>query len=204
MNNELTTYQVNLLITELKKYKKAIGYSLDDIMGISPTLCTHRNHLENESYFSIELQRRLNPNLKGVVKKEILKLLDVGVIYPISDNTWVSLVHCVPKKGGIKVVKNAKDELIPTRTITGHRMCIHYRKLNAASKKDHFPLLFIIQMLERLTNYPYYGFLDGYSGFFQISIHPNDQENTTFTCPNGTFAYKRMPFGLCNAPATFQ
>ncbi|CAA7037213.1 unnamed protein product [Microthlaspi erraticum] len=172
--------------------------------GISPTLCTHRIHLENESISSIEPQRRLNPNLKEVVKKEILKLLDAGVIYPISDSTWVSPVHCVPKKGGMTVIKNDKDELIPTRTITGHRMCIDYRKLNAASRKDHFPLPFIDQMLERLANHHYYCFLDGYSGFFQIPIHPNDQEKITFTCPYGTFAYKRMPFGLCNAPATFQ
>ncbi|XP_048618045.1 uncharacterized protein LOC125589738 [Brassica napus] len=83
-------------------------------------------------------------------------------------------------------------------------MCIDYRKLNSATRKDHFPLPFIDQMLERLANHPYYCFLDGYSGFFQIPIHPEDQEKTTFTCPYGTFAYRRMPFGLCNAPATFQ
>ncbi|CAA7019754.1 unnamed protein product [Microthlaspi erraticum] len=83
-------------------------------------------------------------------------------------------------------------------------MCIDYRKLNAATRKDHFPLPFIDQMLERLANHPYYYFLDGYSGFFQIPIHPDDQEKTTFTCPYGTYAYRRMPFGLCNAPATFQ
>ena len=83
-------------------------------------------------------------------------------------------------------------------------MCIDFRKLNAATRKDHFPLPFIDQMLERLANHPYYCFLDGYSGFFQIPIHPDDQEKTTFTCPYGTYAYRRMPFGLCNAPATFQ
>ncbi|KAG7578951.1 Ribonuclease H-like superfamily [Arabidopsis thaliana x Arabidopsis arenosa] len=204
INAALNDDEVNLLLSELRKYRRAIGYSLSDIKGISPSLCNHRIHLENESYSSIEPQRRLNPNLKEVVKKEILKLLDADVIYPISDSTWVSPVHCVPKKGGMTVVKNEKDELIPTRTITGHRMCIDYRKLNAASRKDHFPLPFIDQMLERLANHPYYCFLDGYSGFFQIPIHPNDQEKTTFTCPYGTFAYKRMPFGLCNAPATFQ
>ncbi|CAA7045980.1 unnamed protein product [Microthlaspi erraticum] len=113
-------------------------------------------------------------------------------------------VHVVPKKGGVTVIRNENEELIPTRTITGHRMCIDYRKLNAATRKDHFPLPFIDQMLERLANHPYYCFLDGYSGFFQIPIHPDDQEKTTFTCPYGTFAYRRMPFGLCNAPATFQ
>ncbi|CAM8951355.1 unnamed protein product [Rhodiola kirilowii] len=83
-------------------------------------------------------------------------------------------------------------------------MCIDFRKLNKATKKDHFPLPFIDQMLERLAKHDYFCYLDGYSGFFQIPIHPQDQEKTTFTCPYGTFAYRRMPFGLCNAPGTFQ
>ncbi|CAA7031632.1 unnamed protein product [Microthlaspi erraticum] len=164
---------------------KAIGYTLDDIKGISPELCIHRIHLEDETTSSIEPQRRLNPNLKEIVKKKILQMLDVGIIYPISDSTWISSVHCVPKKGGIAVIKNDKEELIPTRTIVGHRICIYYRKLNSVSRKDHFPLPFIDQMLERLANHPFYCFLDGYSGFFQIPIHPNDQEKTTFTCRYG-------------------
>ncbi|KAF8107734.1 hypothetical protein N665_0117s0006 [Sinapis alba] len=113
-------------------------------------------HLEDESMTSIKYQRRLNPNLKDVVKKEILKLLDAGVIYPISDSKWVSHVHGVPKKGGITVDKNDRVELIPNRTVTGHRMCIDYRKPNSTSRKDHFPLPFIDQMLERLANHPYY------------------------------------------------
>jgi hypothetical protein len=83
-------------------------------------------------------------------------------------------------------------------------MCIDYRKLNKATKKDHFPLPFIDEMLKRLANHSYFCFLDGYSGFMQIHIHPEDQHKTTFTCPYGTFAYRRMPFGLCNAPASFQ
>ncbi|CAM8948103.1 unnamed protein product [Rhodiola kirilowii] len=83
-------------------------------------------------------------------------------------------------------------------------MCIDFRKLNKATKKDQFPLPFIDQMLERLAKHDYFCYLDGYSGFFQIPIHPQDQEKTTFTCPYGTFAYRRMPFGLCNAPGTFQ
>ena len=83
-------------------------------------------------------------------------------------------------------------------------MCIDYRKLNKVSRKDHFPLPFINQLLERLANHSYFCYLDGYSGFFQILIHPDDQEKTTFTSPYGIYAYRRMPFGLCNAPATFQ
>ncbi|XP_048623789.1 uncharacterized protein LOC106384712 [Brassica napus] len=204
VNVELKNVETALLLCELRKYRKALGYSLADIPGISPDFCMHRIHLEDESMTSVEHQRRLNPNLKDVVKKEIMKLLEAGVIYAISDSKWVSPVHLVPKKGGITVITNEKNELIPTRTVSGHRMCIDFRKLNAVTKKDHFPLPFIDQMLERLANHPYYCFLDGYSGFFQILIHPDDQEKTTFTCPYGTYAYRRMPFGLCNAPATFQ
>ncbi|GJY80511.1 reverse transcriptase domain-containing protein [Tanacetum coccineum] len=97
-----------------------------------------------------------------------------------------------------------RNELIPTRLVTGWRVCIDYRKLNEATRKDHFPLPFMDQMLERLAGNEYYCFLDGFSGYFQIPIDPKDQEKTTFTCPYGTFAYRRMPFGLCNAPGTFQ
>nr|GEZ94887.1 reverse transcriptase domain-containing protein [Tanacetum cinerariifolium] len=108
------------------------------------------------------------------------------------------------QKGGITVVANENNELIPTRLVTGWRVCIDYRKLNDATRKDHFPFPFMDQMLERLAENELYGFLDGFSGYFQIPIDPQDQEKTTFTCPYGTFVYRRMPFGLCNAPGTFQ
>ncbi|GKD18795.1 reverse transcriptase domain-containing protein [Tanacetum coccineum] len=94
--------------------------------------------------------------------------------------------------------------VVTTRLVTGWRVCIDYRKLNNATRKDHFSLLFMDQMLERLAGNEYYSFLDGFSGYFQIPIDPQDQEKTTFTCPYGTFTYRRMPFGLCNAPGTFQ
>ena len=142
--------------------------------------------------------------MKEVVRKEILKLLEAGIIYPVADSQWVSPIHCVPKKGGITVVPNDKDELIPQRIITGYRMVIDFRKLNKATKKDHNPLTFIDQILERLSKHTHFCFLVGYSGFSQIPVSKGDQEKTTFTCPFGTFAYRHMPFGLCNAPATFQ
>uniref|UniRef100_A0A2N9HZW8 RNA-directed DNA polymerase n=1 Tax=Fagus sylvatica TaxID=28930 RepID=A0A2N9HZW8_FAGSY len=151
-----------------------------------------------------EEQEGLTLTMKDVVKNEVIKLLDAGIIYPISDSKWVSPTQVVPKKSGITVVKNANDELIPTRLVTGWRMCIDYRKLNSATRKDHFPLPFIDQILERVAGHEYYCFLDGYSGYYQIEIALEDQGKTTFTCPFGTFAFRRMPFGLCNAPATFQ
>ena len=139
-----------------------------------------------------------------MVRKEVTKLLDNGIIYSISDSNWVSPVQVVPKKGGLTVVRNESNDLIPTRTVTGWRMCIDYRKLNKVTRKYHFPLPFIDQVLERLAKFSYFCYLDGLSGFYQIPIHPDDQAKTTFTCPYGTFAFRRMPFGLCNAPATFQ
>nr|XP_033513304.1 uncharacterized protein LOC117277971 [Nicotiana tomentosiformis] len=108
------------------------------------------------------------------------------------------------KKGGMTVVKNEDNELISTRTVTGWRMCIDYRRLNDATRKDHFPLPFINQMLEKVAGHGCYCFLDGYSGYNQIPIAPDDVEKTTFTCPSRIFAYRRMPFGLCNEPTIFQ
>jgi hypothetical protein len=204
VNASLDDCQTLKLLDVVREHKDAIGYSIDDLKGISPNLCMHEINLESDSMPSRERARRLNPIVGEVVKKEILKLLDAGIIFPVADSKWVSPIHVVPKKGGMTVVKNEKNELIPTRTVTGWRMCVDYRKLNQATRKDHFPLPFIDQMLERLAKHDYFCYLDGYSGFFQIPIHPQDQEKTTFTCPYGTFAYRRMPFGLCNAPGTFQ
>ncbi|CAN6542453.1 unnamed protein product [Malus baccata var. baccata] len=204
ISSSLTAQEESKLVRVLKEYKTAIGWTLADIKGINPTTCMHRILLEEGSKTSREAQRRLNPPMMEVVKKEVIKLLDCGVIYPISDSKWVSPVQCVPKKSRVTVVANAENELVPQRIQTGWRVCIDYRKLNAATRKDHFPLPFIDQMLERLVGYAFYCFLDGYSGYNQIVITPEDQEKTIFTCPFGTFAYRRMPFGLCNAPATFQ
>ncbi|CAM8920450.1 unnamed protein product [Rhodiola kirilowii] len=195
--------QERRLIRVLTEHKLAIGW-IADIKGISPTVCMHRILLEDGARPSREPQRRLNPIMMEVVQKEIQKLLDADVIYPISDSQWVSPVHVVPKKTGITVEKNAEGEMVTTRVKNGWRMCIDYRKLNAVTRKDHFPLPFIDHMLDRLAGKPYFCFLDGFSGYNQIPIAPEDQEKMTFTCPFGTFAFCRMSFGLCNAPDTFQ
>ena len=109
-----------------------------------------------------------------MVRAEVLKLLDDGIIYSISNSAWVSPVQMVPKKRGITVEKNENNELILVRPITGWQVCIDYRKLNDATQKDHFPLPFIDQMLERLTGHSHYCFLDGYSRYNQIPIASED------------------------------
>ncbi|GKC15508.1 putative nucleotidyltransferase, ribonuclease H [Tanacetum coccineum] len=204
ISSALSTVEKARLLEVLRNHKGAIAWSITDIKGIDSSFCTHKILMEDEFKPSVQPQRRVNPNIKEVVKIEVIKLLDARLIYPISDSPWVSPVQVVPKKGGMTVVKNEKDELVPQRTVTGWRVCIDYRKLNNATRKDHFPLPFIDQMLERLAGHGYYYFLDSFSGYFQIPITPEDQEKTTFTCPYETFAYKRMTFRLCNAPATFQ
>jgi len=204
VNVSLNACQVDSLLRVLREHRKAIGYTLDDLKGIHPSMCMHRILMKDDHKPTIEHQRRLNPNMREIVNKEILKLLKVRIIYPISDSKWVSPIHVVPKKGGMLVVKNENNELIPTRMVTRWGMCINYQKLNNAIRKDHFLLPFIDQMLERLAKNSYFCYLDGYSGFFQTPIHPSDQEKTTFTGPCSTYAYRRIPFGLCNAPATFQ
>ena len=142
--------------------------------------------------------------MQEVVRVEVFKLLQADIIYPICDSSWVSPTQVVPKKSGVTTVLNEKGEEMPTRLTTGWRVCIDYRRMNKVMQKDHFPLPFMDQLLERVSRHPFYYFLDGYSGYFQIEIAVGDQEKTTFTCPFGTYVYKRMPFGLCNAPTTFQ
>ena len=167
----------------LKKHRATIGYILDDLKGIRPTICQHKIKLEKDAKPVVDHQRRLNPKMKEVVRNEILKLLEAGIIYPIADCRWASLVHCVPKKGGITVVPNDKNELIPQRIVTGYRMVIDFRKLNKSIRKYHYPLPFINQMLERLSKHTHFCFLDGYSGFSQIPVSIEDQEKNHFYLP---------------------
>ena len=185
----------------LEKHHSIFGYSLQDLKGIFLALCTHRIPIDPNIPPSREPQRRLNNAMREVVKKEVLKLLHADIIYAVSHSEWVSPVQVVPKKGGMTIVQNKRNELIPQRTITRWRQL---RKLNKATKKDHFPLPSIDEMLERLAKHSIFCFLDGYSGYPQIPIYPNFQSKTTFTCPYGTNAYRRMSSGLCNAPASFQ
>nr|GEU39668.1 reverse transcriptase domain-containing protein [Tanacetum cinerariifolium] len=158
---DLKDVEKEALIKVLKTYKRVIAWKIFGIKGIDPRFCTHKILIEEDYKPAVQSQRRVNPKIHDVIKKDVIKLLDTRMIYPISDSPW---------------------------------------KLNDATRKDYFPLPFMDQMLERLAGNEFYCFLDGFSGYFQIPIDPQDQEKTTFTCPYGTFAYRRMPFGLCNAP----
>ncbi|GKB98130.1 reverse transcriptase domain-containing protein [Tanacetum coccineum] len=144
---DLSVEEKAALIKVLKSHKRAIAWKLSDIKGINPEFCTHKILIEEDYKLTVQHQRRVNLKIHDVIKKEVKKLLDDGLIYPISDSPWVSPVHYVPKKGGFTVVENAENELIPTRLVTGWRVCIDYRKLNEATRKDHFSLPFIDQML---------------------------------------------------------
>jgi hypothetical protein len=154
--------------------------------GIHPSICTHHIYIKEDCKHVRQPQRRMNPAMKDIVKQELQKLLDVGFIYLILDSEWVSPLVIVPKKNG------------------KWRIYVDYRELNKATRKDHFPLPFIDQVLNVLVGKQYFSFLYGFSGYNQIHIIPEDQEKTTFTCPWGTFSYKVLPFDLCNSPTTFQ
>nr|GEV98930.1 reverse transcriptase domain-containing protein [Tanacetum cinerariifolium] len=170
---DLSSNEKTALINVLKTRKKAIAWKPSDIKGIDLEFCSHKILLEEDYSPKVQSQRRVNPKIHDIIKKEVEKHLD---IYPISDSPWVSPIHYVPKKGGMTVIKNDENELVPTRLVTGWRVCIDYRKLNEATRKDHFPLPFMDQMLERLAGNEYYCFLDRFLGYFQIPIDPKDQE----------------------------
>ena len=158
------------MIEVLRDHQAAIGWSIADLKGISPSLCMHHIYTEVDAKLVRDMQRRLNPNMKEVVKKEVIKWLDAGVIYPISDSRWVSPTQVVPKKSGLTIIQSGQGELLPTRLMTRWRVCIDYKKLNAATKKEHFPLPFIDPILERLVGQKYFYFLDGYSGSNQVRV----------------------------------
>ncbi|GJY93062.1 hypothetical protein Tco_0508844 [Tanacetum coccineum] len=153
ISSSLSHREKELLLKVLANHKGALAWKVFDIKDISPSFCTHKILMEDNFKLVVQPQHRLNPKVQDVVKAEIVKFLDAGLIYAIFDSPWISLIYVIPKEGGITVVTNKHNKLIPTRTVTGWR----------------------------------------------IPLAPKDQEKTTFTCPYGTFAYIRMPFGLCNA-----
>nr|GEZ04359.1 reverse transcriptase domain-containing protein [Tanacetum cinerariifolium] len=191
---ELGAEEKSALIKVFKSHKRAIAWKLSDIQGINPEFYTHKILMEEDYKPAVQHHRRVNPKIHDVIKKEVEKLLDVGLIYPISDSPWVSPVHCVPKKGGFTVVENEENELILTRLVIEWRVCIDYRKLNEATRKDHFPLLFMDQMHERLAGNEFYCFLDGFSRLYQS--FPDVKEKLTeapiLIAPNWDLPFELM------------
>ncbi|KAK1694863.1 hypothetical protein QYE76_011560 [Lolium multiflorum] len=179
ISSKLSEIEEERLLEILKKHRGAIGYTLDDLKGISPSICQHAINMEEDAKPVVEHQRRLIPKMKEVVRNEVLKLLEAGIIYPIADSRWVSPVHCVPKKGGMTVVPNDNDELIPQRIVVGYRMCIDFRKVNKVTKKDHYPLPFIDQMLERCMSAIFHGFCESIVEVFMddFSVYGNSFDN---------------------------
>lgn len=162
INPDLTDAEAQQLMKLLRENKEAFTWDYTDMKGISPELCTHRIYIKEGSHLICQPQRRMNPNLREIVKEELQKLLNAGFIYPISDSEWVSPLVIVPKKNG------------------KWRVCVDYRALNKATQKDHFPLPFIDQVLDNLAGKRLFSFLDGFSGYNQIKIAPQDQDKTTF------------------------
>ena len=178
--------QQEKIIKTLQQHFATYACEYNDMKGINPKTCIHHIYIE-ENYKPIrQPQRRMNPNLREIVKEELQKLLNINFIYPISNSQWVSPLVIVPKNNG------------------KWRVCIDYRELNKATLKDQFPLPFIDQVLDTLVNNKYFSFFDGFSGYNQIQVPLEDQDKTTFTFPWGTYAYRVLPFGLCSAPATLQ
>ncbi|RVW61754.1 Retrovirus-related Pol polyprotein from transposon 17.6 [Vitis vinifera] len=179
ISSSLTSHQENCLMEVLKRCKKAIGWQISDLKGISPLVCTHHIYMEEEAKPIRQLQRRLNPHLQEVVRAEVLKLLQAGIIYPISDSPWVSPTQVVPKKSGITWFRMKKEKKLLHASL----------QVGGAGESLWTSVLLLLGWVFRV---------------FSDEIDVADQEKTTFTCPFGTYAYRRMPFGLCNAPATFQ
>lgn len=175
----------------LRNYLDVFAWELSDLEGISSHLGEHHIELTEGSIPVRQRQYRLNPKYSLKVKEEIDRLLESGFIYPVNNSEWVSPIVVVPKKMGT----DGKIKI---------RVCQDFRKLNAATKKDYFPLPFTDIILDQVAGHECYSFLDGFSGYNQVSIRESDQLKTTFTTEWGTFAFTRMPFGLCNAPGTFQ
>ena len=175
----------------LAEYLDVFAWNHSDITGVSRELGEHSIDLMLGARPVRQRQYRMNPKYSLMVKEEIDRLLEAGFIYPVLNSKWVSPIVTVPKKIGV----DGKVKI---------RVCQDFRKLNEATKKDHYPIPFTDSVLDLVAGKEVYSFLDGYSGYNQVWIRDEDQLKTAFTTEWGVFAFRRMPFGLCNAPGMFQ
>jgi hypothetical protein len=191
INNDIKGEEREEYARILKDYSDVFAWVPTDLEGIPAELGEHSIDLQEGAVPVRQRQYRLNPRYSLLVKEEIDRLLEAGFIYPVNNSEWMSPIVVVPKKVGA----DGKVKI---------RVCQDFRKLNSATKKDYFPLPFTDIILDHVAGYQRYSFLDGFSGYNQVFIRMSDQLKTTFTTEWGTFAFNRMPFGLCNAPGTFQ
>ena len=189
--NALDSKDRQSYVSLLSEFSDVFAWSPSNLTGISPRLGEHQIDLVEGAVPVRQRQYRLNPRYSLMVKEDIDRLLEAGFIYPVVNSEWVSPIVVVPKKVGA----DGKTKI---------RVCQDFRKLNASTKKDYFPIPFTDIILDHVSGHECYSFLDGFSGYNQVFIRPEDQLKTTFTTEWGTFAFNRMPFGLCNAPGTFQ
>lgn len=183
---DLTPEEEELLISTLKEYKDIFAWTYKDLKGVDPKICQHTIPLRDDAKPSKQRPYTYNQNFASKIKEEIDKLLEAEFIYEIEHTKWVSPTIIVPKENG-KL-----------------RVCVNLKKVNAAMVRDHYPLPITDHILERVARKRAYSFLDGFSGYNQVSIYEQDQHKTAFVTEWGVFAYRVMAFGLMNAPATFQ
>jgi hypothetical protein len=183
---ELTVHQKSKYCSVLKEFSDVFSWKYSDLKTYDPDIIQHKIPLEKYTIPFKKKLRPINPLLLPVIKREIKKLLDAKIIIPLRYSKWIANLVIVRKKNG---------EV---------RLCVDFRNLNKCSKKDNYPLLKMEHLLRSISGAKVMSFLDGFSDYNQISVHPDDQEKTAFTTPWGTFMYAKMPFGLMNSRATFQ
>ena len=183
---DMTPNDKTEIVNLLRQYKDVFAWSYEDMRELDPQLYQHQIHLSKDTKPVAQRRYRMNLNYAAKVKEEIDKLLQVGFIQPVKKATWLSLIVVVPKKNG-KI-----------------QVCVDYRKLNAATVTDAFPLPFTDGVLDAVASHEVYNFLDGFSGYNQMRMHPDNKEKTTFVTEWSVFVAVMMMFGLKTALATFQ
>jgi hypothetical protein len=170
----------------LKEFSDVFDWTYEDIRTYDASIIEHKIPLKEETKPFKQKLRQINPMLLLVMEKEVKKNLDAKIIIPLRYSEWVA-------------------NLVPVRKKNGEiRLCVDFQNLNRISKKDNYPLPKMEHMLQRVTGASRMSLIDGFYGYNQISVLPEDREKTTFTTPWGTFMYAKMPFGLMNTRATFQ
>ncbi|KAK1575844.1 hypothetical protein Q3G72_008838 [Acer saccharum] len=174
------------LVEFLRERRNSFAWSHEDMIGIDPEVMVHRLQVDPDHQPVKQKRRKFAPERNKVINEEIQKLFDIGSVREVKYPDWLANVVVVKKKNG------------------KWRVCIDFTDLNKACPKDSFPLPHIDMLVDATAGHELLSFMDAYSGYNQILMHPDDQEKTAFVTERGIFCYKVMPFGLKNAGATYQ